>query len=60
MQLRMGYAVASNSLNVLGNDCGSVVIGRDDGDDEGAFHRDMRRAGVHDWMGHVGRVDAAA
>ncbi len=25
VQLRMGYAVASNSLNVLGNDCGSVV-----------------------------------
>jgi hypothetical protein len=25
VQLRMGYAVVSNSLNVLGNDCGSVV-----------------------------------
>ena len=25
VQLRMGYAVASNSLNVLWNDCGSVV-----------------------------------
>ena len=39
---RSGYAMASSSLNVFGNNCQDVTGGRNDDDGEGALHRGLR------------------
>ena len=60
VMLQQGYAVASNSLNVMGNDCAELLDHRDDDDDERALHRSVRRAEVHGRLGRIGRDLSAA
>ena len=59
VMLRQGYAVASASLNVFGNNCNDLLGVRDDDDGEGAVHRSVRTAEVHDRLGMLGRVVSA-
>ena len=58
--LRKGYALASSSLNVFGNNCNDLTAAEIDDDGEGALHRGLRPAGAHAGLGLLGRLVRAA
>ena len=60
VMLRQGYAVASSSLNVFGNNCNDLLAVRDDDDGEGALHRSAtaRRSSPSAGAARAGRISS--
>ena len=59
LPLSLGFAVAFGTRNTFGTGCGRHRVGRNADDDQGALHRAIRRAEVHDRQWRFRRRDPA-
>ena len=59
LHLSRGYAVASSSLNVFGNNCNGVLSAETMMMVKERFIETVRRAEAHDWLGRIGRRHGA-